>query len=117
MATIKGHYERENREIKAHFESREEVVTVNGITGILVNKAEIDNWRGPIPLSEYPINDDPNPEIIRRTLDASSYNSTQEITIRYLEPPTPPPPGEIIIQQEVNNFLILHYTIMISLFQ
>lgn len=85
--------------LRTRFENGEEVVTVNGHTGVLINKREIENFRGPIPLSEYPINDDPNPLIVHKKCE-TPHHSTQEITVRYLEPPALPPPGEIIIQQE-----------------
>lgn len=78
-----------------------EEIVFNGEKGILANKSEIVNWKGNLPLSEYRINDDPNPEIIRKKTNQSVlYN--QEIAIRYLRPPTPPPPGPILIQQEPN---------------
>lgn len=80
--------------------SDEELVSINGYKGVLVNRNEINSFRGPIPLSEYPINEDPNPMIIRKTI-SQPYNATQEIAIRYLEPPPIPPPGDLIIQQEV----------------
>ena len=80
-----------------------EEITVNGEKGIWANKNEIVNWRGHFPISNYPINDDPNPEIIRkRTEQQLVYH--QEVAIRYLRPPTPPAPGEILIQQEGNSF-------------
>jgi hypothetical protein len=75
-----------------------EEITVNGERGIWINRNEVTNWRGNVPISKYPINDDPNPEIIRkRTNQQIVYH--QEVAIRYLRPPTPPPPGEILIQQ------------------
>lgn len=78
-----------------------EVVTVAGQSGLLVNKEEIVNWRGVIPLTEYPINEDPNPEIIRKKSE-QTLTYLQEVAIRYLRPPTPPPPGDIIIKHEKN---------------
>ena len=33
---------------------------------VWANKSEISNWIGPIPISEYPINVDPNPIIIKK---------------------------------------------------
>jgi hypothetical protein len=78
-----------------------EEITVNGEKGIWANKSEITNWRGILPLSQYVINDDPNPEIVRKRSDQKLLYQ-QEVAIRYLKPPTPPPPGEILIQQEVN---------------
>ena len=79
-----------------------EEITVNGERGIWANKSEITNWRGVLPLSKYSINDDPNPEIIRKRTDQQLIYQ-QEIAIRYLRPPTPPAPGEILIQQEENT--------------
>lgn len=76
-----------------------DVITINGETGVWINKADAINWQGPIPLSEYTINEDSNPEIIRKKSEQELvYN--QEIAIRYLRPPTPPPPGDIIIREE-----------------
>jgi hypothetical protein len=34
-----------------------EQITVNGQTGIWANKAEVINWRGALPISQYPINE------------------------------------------------------------
>lgn len=87
--------------LRTRYENGEEVVTVNGHTGVLVNKREIENFRGPVPLSEYPINEDPNPIVVPKKCQ-TPHHATQEITVRYLEPPPLPPPGEIIIQQEVS---------------
>lgn len=69
-----------------------EEITVNGERGIWANKAETINFRGVIPISHYAINDDPNPEIIRKKTDQKLVYQ-QEVAIRYLRPPTPPPPG------------------------
>lgn len=81
-----------------------EEISVLGHRGIWANKAEVVNWRGPRPISEYPINVDDAPEIItKRTQETLTY--IQELAVRYLKPPSPPPPGEIIIQQEVFYFL------------
>ena len=54
------------------------------------------NWSSEIPVSQYPINKDPSPEIIRKA-PVQDVVYTQEISIRYLRPPTPPPPGELQI--------------------
>lgn len=93
-----------------------EEITVNGERGIWANKHESLNFRGVIPISHYTINDDPNPEIIRKKTDQKLVYQ-QEVAIRYLRPPTPPPPGEILIQQEPNILtppappLVIRYTI------
>ena len=73
--------------------SSNDVITVNGMTGVWVNKEECLNWRGPIPLEQYRINQDPNPTIIRkkRTVEV---DATQRISVRFLKPPTPPVPGK-----------------------
>lgn len=79
-----------------------ETVTVQGETGVLVNRQDIVNWSGPLPISEYPINEDPNPEVIRKST-AQQLNYIQEIAVRYLKPPSPPPPGDIIIRHDKNT--------------
>lgn len=107
---FRANYERNCRsnrgELRTYCDGGEEKVTVNGYSGTLVNKDEIDNWRGCIPLNEYPINDDPCPDVIRKRAEVPCVNTTQDVTIRYLDPPTPPPPGDIIVQQEVSLILL-----------
>lgn len=78
-----------------------EEIMVNGEKGVWANKAESLNWRGTLPLSEYKINEDENPQIIRKK-NRQNLVYHQEVAIRYLRPPTPPPPGPIIIQQEAD---------------
>jgi hypothetical protein len=76
-----------------------EEITVLGQRGIWANKSEVVNWRGVIPITEYVINEDANPEVItKRSTQQLTY--VQELAIRYLRPPTPPQPGEIVITQE-----------------
>jgi hypothetical protein len=79
----------------------DEEITINDQTGLWANKNECLNWKGEIPLNEYKINEDHNPEIIVKKND-HSLEYTQEIAIQYLRPPTPPPPGEILIRLESN---------------
>lgn len=84
-------------------DSTAEEISVSGHRGIWLNKAEVANWRGLLPINQYSINEDANPEIItKRTQQNLTY--IQELAIRYLRPPTPPPPGDIVITQEVNSF-------------
>ena len=78
-----------------------EEITVNGQSGIWANKSEVINWRGIIPIEQYLINEDNNPEIITKR-STQSIEYLQELAIRYLRPPTPPAPGEIVITQEPN---------------
>ena len=81
-----------------------EEITIQGQRGIWANKQEVVNWKGVIPISEYIINEDSNPEIItKKTQQNIEY--IQELAIRYLRPPTPPAPGEIIITQETNSLV------------
>ena len=79
-----------------------EELTVLGQRGIWSNKSEVVNWRGIIPISEYLINEDANPEIITKRV-SQQLEYVQELAIRYLRPPTPPVPGEIVITQEPNT--------------
>ena len=44
-------------------------ITVLGQTGIWANKEEVQNWRGPVPISQYCLNEDPCPEIITKKPD------------------------------------------------
>ena len=78
-----------------------EEVEVNGERGILANKPELSRWRGMVPLSEYKINNDPNPIVIKKK-SGKEISYVQEMAIRYLRPPTPPSPGDIIIVKEKN---------------
>ena len=78
-----------------------ESLTVNGNTGIWLNRGEVINWRGEVPITQYLINEDLNPEIIRKQTEQRLIYE-QEVAVRYLRPPTPPPPGEILIKQEKN---------------
>ena len=78
-----------------------EELTVVGQTGKWINKQEILKWRGEIPITQYIINEDSNPEVIRKKTQQQLLYE-QEVAIRYLRPPTPPPPGEIVIKQEAN---------------
>jgi hypothetical protein len=52
-------------------------------------------------LSQYPINYDPSPHIIRKKIE--DYHGPivykQQIAVRYLCPPTPPPPAPLIIRE------------------
>ena len=82
------------------FDNSEEI-EINGVRGILANKSEILKWKGPIPINQYKINEDPDPEIITKK-SKQHIEYVQELAIRYLKPPTPPSPGEIIIKQLPN---------------
>ncbi len=64
-----------------------------------MNKSEIINWKGDLALDNYDINDDPNPEIILKKPDYQ-LEYTQQYSIRYLRPPTPPSPSTIYITKQ-----------------
>jgi hypothetical protein len=78
-----------------------EEIEVNGERGLWANRAEVQQWRGDIPLEEYLINQDANPEVITKRAP-QNLEYVQELAVRYLRPPTPPAPGEILITQENN---------------
>lgn len=98
LSEIENSIIRSNQPIQIN-ESEE--ITVNGQRGIWANRAEVVNWRGVIPITQYVINEDSNPEIITKRSN-QTLDYVQELAIRYLRPPTPPAPGEIIIQQQAN---------------
>ena len=77
-------------------------ITANKEKGIWANRCEVCTWKGDLPISEYPINEDCCPDVItKKSCKKVEYN--QEIAVRYLKPPAPPAPGEIIIRQEPNK--------------
>jgi hypothetical protein len=43
-----------------------QTVSANGITGILLNRAENASWRGSMPIEQYKINSDTNYKVIRK---------------------------------------------------
>ena len=81
----------------------EEEICANGEKGVWANKSEVVNWTGPIPISEYSINQDPDPIIIKKKSN-KKLDLKQKVFIRYLQPPTPTP-GEIIIKQEPDKII------------
>ena len=79
-----------------------EEITVLGNRGVWANRTEVVNWKGIIPIEQYLINEDANPEVITKRV-RQQLEYVQELAIRYLRPPTPPAPGEIVIQMEANS--------------
>lgn len=74
-----------------------------GYRGVLLNKNEIQNWRGTVPIDRYKLNHDPNPEVIKKkSSQPIEYN--QDITIKWLRPPTVQS-GDIIIKQQPDTIL------------
>ena len=78
-----------------------ESIDVHGEHGMWANKAETINWQGEVPISEYEINQDKNPEVITKQAN-QKLDYVQECAIRYLRPPTPPAPGDIVIREEAS---------------
>lgn len=76
-------------------------VCLNGSQGILLNKSEIENWKGDLPLYEYKLNEDFCPHIIFKK-PSTCLNLTKKHTIKYLKPPPAPKPGDLVIRQEAN---------------
>ena len=56
-----------------------------------MNKDECLNWKGPIPLDHYKINNEP-PTVIKKHT-TQSFDQMQNVSVRYLKPPQLPPPG------------------------
>jgi hypothetical protein len=81
--------------------STDDQVTAGPYRGIYVNKREAESYRGPIPIDQFPINKDPFPEVVRKKMD--KVQMTQEIGIRYLNPPPAPKPGDLIIRERDTN--------------
>jgi hypothetical protein len=61
--------------------SETEEITVNGQRGIWANKAEVIGWQGHLPLTEYAINQDANPEVISKKSNQQLIYQ-QEVAIR-----------------------------------
>jgi hypothetical protein len=60
----------------------EEIISVNGERGVYVNKAEVNSWRGSLPIEKYEINRDPNPEIVtKRPFQAVDVKNNNLLTI------------------------------------
>lgn len=79
-----------------------EEITVLGERGIWLNKSQTENWHGAIPLEKYETNKDSNPEIVFKK-NNQNLEYIQELSVRYLKPPTPDVQGEIIINYEKNE--------------
>ncbi len=67
---------------------------------VWANKSQISNWIGPIPISDYPINVDPNPIIIKKEL-RKKFEYKRKVFLKYLQPTIElGKPGNIIVNQE-----------------
>ena len=83
-----------------------ESINVGQFNGTWLNKLETNEWieknsQLNLKLSDYPINQDSNPRIIKKQYNKeSAITYTQDYTLHLLRPPTPPPPGDIIIREK-----------------
>jgi hypothetical protein len=85
--------------------TEQDEISVFGQRGVWANKSEELNWKGIVPLSEYRINQDPNPHVITKKVK-KQLEYVQELAVRYLKPPTPPAPGEIVITKVILIYFI-----------
>ena len=74
------------------------VITVNGTSGIWMNKQECQAWKGPIPLEQYKINQDSDPVIIRK--QRTTTDVSQRVSVRFLKPPSLLDAGDLILKEE-----------------
>lgn len=81
--------------------NEDQEISVNGQRGVWINKEEVQNWRGDLPLEQYEINQDTSPEIITKK-SQQQVEYIQKLAIRYLKPTTPAAPGDIVINQQPN---------------
>ena len=79
-----------------------EEVNALGFRGVLLNRAQVQGWNGPVPINQYKLNNDPNPEVMTK-VSGQPVEYNQDIQVRYLRPPTPAPHGDIIIRQTQNT--------------
>ncbi|RMZ94569.1 hypothetical protein BpHYR1_000436, partial [Brachionus plicatilis] len=56
----------------------------------------------PISLDQYKLNNDPNPELIRKK-PSEKIRYVQDVAFRFLEPPKAPKPGDIVVRQLPNR--------------
>jgi hypothetical protein len=64
-----------------------EEIEVNGLKGQYLNKSEVVNWKGDLPIEEYEINVDEEPEVINKKAN-QKLEYVQELAVKYLRPPT-----------------------------
>lgn len=59
-----------------------EEIVVNGQRGIWANRMEAAAWKGDVPIEHYPVNQDPEPELIVKKSKAK-LEFVQEMAIRF----------------------------------
>jgi hypothetical protein len=68
-----------------------ETINLGPYSGLYLNKHEADQWRGPVPIESYPINEDQHPEVIHKRIDKVHYE--QVCATRWLNPGPAPRSG------------------------
>jgi hypothetical protein len=76
-----------------------EEVNALGYRGILLNRSQVQGWNGPVPINQYKLNNDSNPEVVTK-VSSQPVEYEQDIQVRYLRPPTPAPHGDLIIKEQ-----------------
>ena len=61
------------------FPNAHERVQAGQYSGIQLNKEEEQQFHGPVPLSQYQVNQDPNPEVIKKRVGKLRYQ--QEVAV------------------------------------
>lgn len=90
------------QDLESQLRTAKEPSTEGGYSRILFNRNDILNWQGQVDIERYPLNVDKNPEIIlQQNFQAQNFEYNRDIKIRYLQPPTPPPAGEILIRYNI----------------
>jgi len=59
------------------------------------------NIQAPLVTTEVPLNQDPNPILIKKPSHPITY--TQQVSVKFLKPPSPPPAGDIVITQQTDK--------------
>ncbi|CAF0740054.1 unnamed protein product [Brachionus calyciflorus] len=76
--------------------------TLNGQESQVVSSNGNCKFLPPISLDQYKLNNDPNPEVLRKK-PADRIRYVQDVAIRFLEPPQPPKPGDIVVKHLPNR--------------
>lgn len=87
----------------AHFTQTNDQVST-ALTSVSLGALQSGNCKflPPISLEQYKLNNDPNPEVIRKK-PSDKIRYIQDVAIRFLEPPQPPKPGDIVVKQLPNR--------------
>ncbi|CAF5032738.1 unnamed protein product, partial [Rotaria sp. Silwood1] len=94
-------HQNQNYQLQIHDITNSPLINRQGILQCSSSTHNIDQLANQTILpyvNQYPLNQDPYPEHIHRpTNEHLTYQ--QDIAIRYLQPPSPPPPGPIVVRE------------------